>query len=188
MKKVKLHDKTFHRTLRHRTIVRKIKALADELNHRWRNAPQPPVFVSVLNGAFMFTAELLKHIDFPCEVAFVKLSSYAGTASSGKVSHALGIQRDTINGRDVIVLEDIVETGRTAEAIHCLLKEQEAESITFATLFFKPEAYRKSFRIDHYAMELPNDFIVGFGLDYDQLGRNLPDVYTLVPNDDSAEV
>ncbi len=180
MKKVTLHDKTFRRTLRQRTIVRKIKALAAELNRLWQGQPRPPLFVSVLNGAYLFTAELLKHIDFPCEVAFVKLSSYAGTASSGKVSHVLGIQRDTIKGRDVIVLEDVVETGRTAEAVHRLLREQGAAHITFATLFFKPGAYKKRFTIDHYAMELPNDFIVGFGLDYNQLGRNLPDVYTLV--------
>ncbi len=183
MKKVTLHDKTFRRTILNRDIVRKISALADELNDRWWSAPRPPLFVSVLNGAFMFTAELLKRIDFPCEVAFVRLSSYVGAESSGDVLQVIGLQMDAIEGRDVIVLEDIVETGRTAEVIHRLLSERDPRSITFATLFFKPQAYRKPFMIDHYAMQLPNDFIVGFGLDYNELGRNLPDVYTLVVND-----
>ena len=187
MKKVKLHDKTFRRTILHRDIVGKIKELADELNDRRWSAPQPPVFVSVLNGAFMFTAELLKRIDFPCEVAFIRLSSYEGTRS-GEVSQVIGLALDSLRDRDVIVLEDIVETGRTAEVIYRLLSEMEPRSTTFVTLFFKAEACPASVKIDHYAMELPNDFIVGFGLDYDQLGRNLPDVYTLVPNDDSAEV
>jgi hypoxanthine phosphoribosyltransferase len=180
MKKVKLHDKTFQRTISHREIVGQIRELAAELNRRWKGRMQPPVFVSVLNGAFMFTAELLKRIDFPCEVVFVKLSSYAGAESSGNVCQVLGLPEDAIRGRDVIVLEDIVETGRTVEALHRLLSAQEPCSLAFAVLFFKPESYTKPYRIDHYAMTLPNDFIVGFGLDYDQLGRNLPDVYTLV--------
>lgn len=180
MKKIKLHDKLFRRAIPHAEIVRKIDDLAEELNNQWKGNSQVPVFVSVLNGAFMFTAELLKRIDFTCELAFVKLSSYAGTASSGEVAQVIGLGGHTIHGRDVIVLEDIVETGNTVEAIHRLLSEQKPRSIAFATLFFKPEAYMKPLKIDHYAMELPNDFIVGFGLDYDQLGRNLRDVYTLV--------
>ena len=180
MKKVRLHDKIFRRAITHTEIVRKIDALAGELNDWWRGNSQIPVFVSVLNGAFMFTAELLKRIDFPCELAFVKLASYTGTESSGEVARVIGLDGHTIRGRDVIVLEDIVETGNTVEAIHRLLSEQKPRSIAFATLFFKPQAYMKPIRIDHYAMQLPNDFIVGFGLDYDQLGRNLRDVYTLV--------
>ncbi len=180
MKKVKLHDKTFRQTIPNRIIVRRIRALAGELNRRRANAPQPPVFVSVLKGAFMFTAELLKHIDFPCEVTFVKLSSYAGTESCGEVSQLLGLEPHAVQGRDVIVLEDIVETGRTVEALHRCLSEQEPRSLSFVTLFFKPEACSSPIKIDHYAMKLPNDFIVGYGLDYNQLGRNLPDVYTLI--------
>lgn len=180
MKTIKLFDRTFRRTIRHRVIVRKIRALAGEIDRRWRDAPQPPVFVSVLNGAFMFTAELLRRVDFPCEVVFVKLSSYEGLASNGDVLQMIGIQKDAIAGREVIVLEDIVETGRTAEAVHRLLSAHGPRSIAFAALFFKPEACQKTIPIDLYAMELPNDFIVGYGLDYNQLGRNLPDVYTLV--------
>ena len=183
MKKVKLHDKTFRRTILNRDIVQKVRMMADELNRRWRDSPQPPVFVSVLNGAFMFTAELLKQIDFPCEVAFVRLSSYVGTESCGEVSQVIGLDRCIVQGREVIVLEDIVETGHTVEVLRRLLGEMEPRSTTFVTLFFKAEACPASVKIDHYAMELPNDFIVGFGLDYDQLGRNLPDVYTLMPND-----
>jgi hypoxanthine phosphoribosyltransferase len=180
MKKVKLHDKTFRRTILYRDIVRKIKVLAEEINRRHAGAPQPPVFVSVLNGAFMFTAELLKHIDFPCETVFVRLSSYWGTESSGDVRQVIGLDRQAVHGRQVIVLEDIVETGRTVEVVRRLLEELEPDRMTFAALFFKPQAYANSFPIDLYAMELPNDFIIGFGLDYNQLGRNLPDVYTLM--------
>jgi len=180
MKKVKLHDKTFKRTIPYRDITRKIDELAEKLNAQWKGNSQIPVFVSVLNGAFLFTAELMKRIDFTCELAFVKLSSYDGLASGGEVNRVIGLEGHTIHGRDVIVLEDIVETGNTVEAIHHLLSEQKPRSIAFATLFFKPEAYMKPFKIDHYTMELPNDFVIGFGLDYDQLGRNLKDVYTLV--------
>ncbi|MDL2230420.1 hypoxanthine phosphoribosyltransferase [Alistipes sp. OttesenSCG-928-L06] len=170
----------FRRAIPHREIVRHIDLLAEALNAQWKGNSQIPVFVSVLDGAFMFTAELLKRIDFACEVAFIRLSSYAGTESSGEVRRLMGLDGHTVHGRDVIVLEDIVETGNTVEAIHQLLSEQAPRSIAFATLFFKPEAYAKPFKIDHYAMELPNDFVIGFGLDYDQLGRNLRDVYTLI--------
>lgn len=182
MKKVTLHDKTFRLSIPHRIVVRRVRALAAELNRHYKGHGDgpPPVFVSVLNGAFMFTAELLRHIDFPCETAFVRLSSYRGTASSGGVERILGLEGYVLAGRQVIVLEDVVETGRTVEAIHRLLAEKQPESVAFATLFFKPEAYSAAFKIDHYAMRLPNDFIIGYGLDYNQLGRNLPDVYTLV--------
>lgn len=180
MKKITLHDKTFRRTIPRREIILKIKALADKLNSRWAETAQPPVFVSVLNGAFMFTAELLRHIAFPCEVVFVRLASYDGLTSNGEVRELLGLEDGRLAGREVIVLEDIVETGRTVEALHRILSRQSPESIAFSALFFKPEAYAKPYKIDYYAMKLPNDFIVGFGLDYDQLGRNLPDVYALI--------
>lgn len=180
MKKVRLHDKVFGQAVSHAEIVRHIRELAKTLNKRWKESAQPPVFVSVLNGAFMFTAELMKHIDFTCELAFVKLSSYDKEKSAGKVSQIIGLDGHVIEGREVIVLEDIVETGNTVEALHELLSARNPETITYATLFFKPEAYMKPIKIDYYAMDLPNDFVIGFGLDYNQLGRNLKDAYTLL--------
>ncbi|MCD8185800.1 MAG: hypoxanthine phosphoribosyltransferase [Rikenellaceae bacterium] len=154
--------------------------MAIALNERWKGNSQIPVFVSVLNGAFMFTAELLQRIAFTCEVAFVKVCSYDGTESMGEVVEIIGLDGHILHGRDVIVLEDIVETGNTVEMLHRILSEHHPRSIAFATLFYKPEAYSKLFPIDFYAMQLPNDFVIGYGLDYNQLGRNLRDVYTLV--------
>ncbi|MDR0955145.1 MAG: hypoxanthine phosphoribosyltransferase [Rikenellaceae bacterium] len=180
MKRVTLHDKTFECTIPEAEILRRIDLLAEKLNRQWRGDGQVPLFVSVLSGAFLFTAELLKRLDFTCEVAFVKLSSYRGTQSAGEVAQVIGLEGHTVAGREVIVLEDIVETGNTVEAVLRLLEPLRPDSVAFAVLFFKPEVYHKSIAIDHYAMELPAGFIVGFGLDYNQLGRNLRDIYTLV--------
>ena len=180
METIKLHDKVFRRTIPYEEIVGRIGLLAGAFNRQWRDSSQPPVFVSVLNGAFMFTAELMKRLEFTCELAFVKVMSYTGTESSGKVTQVIGLDGHAISGRDVVVLEDIVETGNTIEAVRGMLLGQTPRSIAFASLFYKPEAYVNPFPVDHYAMELPNDFIVGFGLDYNRLGRNLPDVYTLI--------
>ena len=127
----------------------------------------------------MFTADLLKHIDFNCEVTFLKLTSYHGTSTTGSVKQLIGINEE-IKGRDVIVLEDIVDTGITLEQILEQLKSFEPSSIKVATLLYKPAAYKKNIKIDYVGMEIPNDFIVGYGLDYDGLGRNLADIYTLI--------
>jgi hypoxanthine phosphoribosyltransferase len=180
MKRVTLHDKTFECTIPEAEILHRIDLLAEKLNKQWQGDGRVPLFVSVLSGAFMFTAELLKRLDFTCEVAFVKLSSYRGTQSAGEVAQVIGLEGHTVAGREVIVLEDIVETGNTIEAVLRLLEPLRPASVAFAVLFFKPETYRKPIAIDHYAMELPAGFIVGFGLDYNQLGRNLRDIYTLV--------
>jgi hypoxanthine phosphoribosyltransferase len=137
-----------------------------------------PLFISILNGSFMFTADLFKHIDFVCEVTFLKLTSYNGTSSTGTVRQLIGVN-ESIKGRDVIVLEDIVDTGITIEQILDQLKGFEPASVKVASLLFKPEAYQKDMIIDYIGMNIPNDFIVGYGLDYDGLGRNLADIYTL---------
>ncbi|MCK5171178.1 MAG: hypoxanthine phosphoribosyltransferase, partial [Bacteroidales bacterium] len=138
-----------------------------------------PLFISILNGSFMFTADLFKHIDFTCEVTFLKLTSYRGTSSTGSVRQLIGVN-ESIAERDVIILEDIVDTGITIEQILGQLKSFEPASVKVASLLFKPEAYQKDFGIDYIGMEIPNDFIVGYGLDYDRLGRNFPDIYTLI--------
>lgn len=179
MKKIKLHDKTFRHAISYEEIEYSVKELAKKLNQEYAKSAEVPLFIGVLNGAFMFTAELMKQIEFTCELSFIKLASYDGMRSNGEVTRLIGLDRP-VEGREVIIVEDIVETGNTIEAIARLLEDQKPKNIRVVTLFFKPEAYTRSMKVDHYAMELPNDFIVGFGLDYDQLGRNLKDIYTLV--------
>ena len=178
MNQIKLKDKEFRVSIPQEKIQDAIKKIAEKINNDYKNK-EVPLFISILNGSFMFTADLFKHIDFICEVTFLKLTSYKGTASTGAVRQLIGVN-ESVEGRDVIVLEDIVDTGITLEQILGQLKSFEPASVRVASLLFKPEAYQKDFKIDYVGMEIPNDFIVGYGLDYDGLGRNLPDIYTLV--------
>lgn len=178
MKQVKLHDKEFKVSIPEEKIQKAVKNIAGKINTDYKDK-ETPLFISILNGSFMFTADLFKQIDFVCEVTFLKLTSYKGTASSGAVRQLIGVN-ESIEGRDVIVLEDIVDTGITLEQILGQLKSFEPASVRVASLLFKPEAYQKDLVIDYIGMEIPNDFIVGYGLDYDGLGRNLPDIYTLI--------
>ena len=137
-----------------------------------------PVFVGVLNGAFMMMADLMKHYRGMCEVSFVKMASYEGTTSTNEVKKLIGINQN-LEGRTVIVVEDIVDTGNTVEELKAIFKEQKVKHFKIATLFFKPEAYKKEIKIDYVGIRIPNKFIVGYGLDYNGLGRNLRDVYEL---------
>ena len=137
-----------------------------------------PIFLSVLNGSFMFTADLMRKIEIKSDIVFVKLASYDGTSSTGEVKQIMGLTK-SIKGRTVVVIEDIVETGNTIEEMYKILKEAGAEDIRICTLLFKPNAYRKDIKIDYAALHIPNDFIVGYGLDYDQLGRQYKDIYVL---------
>ena len=177
MKKVRLHDKVFRESIPYTVIGENIVSMARRINEDFAGR-DTPVFICILNGSFMFAAELLKCIRFNCEVSFVKLASYSGISSGESVSELVGLA-GSLKGRHVIVLEDIVETGATVKAVDDIVARHNPASVSYATLFFKPESYREDIRIDYYAMELPNDFIVGFGLDYSQLGRNLKDIYTL---------
>lgn len=127
----------------------------------------------------MFSADLLKLMDFPCEISFVKLSSYKGTGSTGKVKQLIGLNED-IEGRTVVLLEDIVDTGVTIENLVQQLKKMGPQDVKIATLLFKPEACQKEINLNYIGMKIPNEFIVGYGLDYNGYGRNLPDIYTLV--------
>lgn len=181
---VTLWGKTFERSIPYDTILNAVDDLACRINRDY-GVGQPiaetdkrglPIFVGVLNGAFMFMAELLKRIEFPCEVSFVKMSSYDGLASTGRVQELIGLKED-IAGRRVIVVEDIVETGGCIERLVGSLTVSHPASIEIATMLFKPGTYTKSFPIKYRAIELPDDFIVGFGLDYNGLGRNLKDIY-----------
>ncbi|HAN18457.1 MAG: hypoxanthine phosphoribosyltransferase [Bacteroidetes bacterium GWC2_33_15] len=178
MKKIKLKDKEFGVSIPSEDIQKVIVNLAKKINTDFKDA-EIPLFISILNGSFMFTADLLKHIDFNCEITFLKLSSYQGTSSTGNVKELIGIN-ENIKGRKIIVLEDIVDTGITLEQIVNELEKYNPEEIRVSTLLFKPAAYQKNINIDYVGMEIPNDFIIGYGLDYDGLGRNLADIYTLI--------
>ena len=137
-----------------------------------------PVFVGVLNGAFMVVSDFMKHYKGQCEVSFVKFSSYEGTSTTNELKQLIGLNQD-LTGRTVIIIEDIVDTGNTVEGLKALFKKQEVKHLKIATLFFKPDAFKKDIKLDYVGIRIPDKFIVGFGLDYDGLGRNLPEVYQL---------
>lgn len=137
-----------------------------------------PVFIGVLNGSFMVVSSFMKHYQKPCEVSFIKLASYEGTTSTNEVKQLIGLNQD-LTGRSVIVIEDIVDTGNTLAQLKELFKQQNVRHFKIATLFLKPDAYKKDIKIDYVGIRIPDKFIVGFGLDYDGLGRNLAEVYQL---------
>ena len=137
-----------------------------------------PVVIGVLNGAFMTVSDFMKHYAKPCEVSFVKLASYEGMASTNEVKQLMGLN-ENLEGRTVIIVEDIVDTGNTVEELKRMFEKEKVKQFKVATLFFNPEAYTKTIKLDYVGFEIPNKFIVGFGLDYDGLGRNLPEVYQL---------
>ncbi len=178
MKRVTLHDKTFELSIPRERIIGAIDALAARINEDYKGRPTP-LFLGVLNGAFMFMGELMQRIDFQCEISFVKMASYSGTRSTGSVSELIGLANN-IAGRDVIVVEDIVDTGDSISHILRSLVGHNPSSVRVATLLYKPEALRNKIEVDYYALAIPNDFIVGFGLDYNQLGRNFSDIYKIV--------
>ena len=142
-------------------------------------AGKNPLLLAVLNGSFMFAADLMRMITIPCEISFVKLASYQGTTSTGEIKEVIGINED-LTGRTVIIVEDIVESGLTMKRMIDTLGTRNPASIHICTLLLKPEKLKIDLNIEYAAMEIPNDFIVGYGLDYDQQGRNLRDIYTLV--------
>lgn len=178
METIQVHGKTFQRAIPYEQLQQAIAAVATRINTDYAEK-ETPLFLGVLNGSFMFMGELMKHIEFNCEISFVKLCSYNGTQTSGTVQQVIGLG-DSIKGRHVIIVEDIVDTGTCIDYMTHLLQEQEPASISVATLLFKPEAYTKHIPINYYAMAIPNKFIVGFGLDYNQQGRNYKDIYEIV--------
>jgi len=173
---IKLHDKKFEIYLESDVIQSAIKKVAGNIDRHYQNST--PIFIAVLNGAFMFAADLLKNITIPCEIHFVKMSSYEGTTSTGDVKELIGMPKE-INGRDLIILEDIVDTGTTIDKIDEILKKHTPQSTKIASLLLKPEAYHNQIKIDYVGMEIPNEFVVGYGLDYDGLGRNYKDIYKI---------
>lgn len=173
---VQLHDLQFTPFISEEKIMAAIEDVSKKLNAEWKE--EKPVFLGILNGAFLFASELIKRFEGDCEVNFVRLNSYEGTNTSGNVKMLSGLNR-SLENRSVIVIEDIVDTGNTLESIDSILKAEKVKQYKIATLFYKPEAYKKSLPIDYIGLEIPNDFIVGFGLDYNELGRNLRQVYKL---------
>ncbi|MGQ1889667.1 hypoxanthine phosphoribosyltransferase [Thermophagus sp. OGC60D27] len=177
MKRIQLLDKEFVLSIPASDIKKAIWEMAMKINQDLHD--KNPLMICILNGSFMFSADLMKLIEFPCEISFVKLSSYQGMGSTGEVKHLIGLN-EKVEGRTVVLLEDIVDTGVTIENLVGQLESQNPADVRIATLLFKPEACTRDIKLDYVGMEIPNDFIVGYGLDYDGYGRNLPDIYTVV--------
>ena len=178
--KIQLHDKTFKLFIPNEEIEKAIDAVAARLNRDYADATDenPVVLLCTLNGAVIFAAELLKRVTFPLVLKACKLSSYEGTSSTGVVKTEIPLPA-SLEGRRVLIVEDIVDTGSTIVAMTDLLKEKKVKDAKVCTLLLKTEVYKKDVKLDYVAMEIPNRFIVGFGLDYDELGRNIKDIYVL---------
>ena len=174
---IKLHDKKFRIMISAEEIDAAVTAVAQRINADYKEK-ETPLFLGILNGSFMFMSDLIKKIEFNAELSFVKLASYEGTASTGKVKNLIGLN-GSIEGRHVIIVEDIVDTGESIEHMIADLEQRKPASISVCTLFFKPGSYRKTRPIEYRAMEIGNEFIVGYGLDYNQLGRGFKDIYVV---------
>ena len=176
MPSLKFHDKHFVPYISTEEIINKVKELAEKLNEEYKD--KRPLFISVLNGSFMFTADLFKFLTIEAEVCFIKLASYKGTKSSGQILTAIGLDTD-INNRDVIILEDIIDTGKTMTEFLRQIKHQQPLSLKIAVLLHKPTATEYPLTIDYTCFQIPDKFVLGYGLDYDGLGRNLSQLYQL---------
>ena len=176
MKKVRILDKDFELFIEADTIQENIKRLAVDINNDLKD--KNPIFIAVLNGSFMFAGDLMKHVNIPSEITFVRIASYKGISSTLDLKEVLGLNED-IKDRTVVIVEDIVDTGHTIEKLISQFEVLEPKEIKIATLLFKPKALIKDIKPDYVALEIPNDFIVGFGLDYDGFGRNLQDIYKI---------
>ena len=177
MNTVTVKDKKFGISIPEAEILKEIDRLAARLNHDLEG--KNPLFLCVLNGSFMFAADLFRRITIPAEISFVKLASYEGTASTGVIKEVIGLS-ENIAGRTVVVVEDIVDTGCTMQKLLENLGTRSPEAIHVCTLLLKPEKLKVPLNVEYVALEIPNDFIVGYGLDYDGYGRNLRDIYTVV--------
>lgn len=177
MESIQIKDKKFAISITEEQILKEVDRVAEEINRDLKD--KNPLFLSVLNGSFMFTADLMKRITIPCEISFVKLASYQGISSTGKITEVIGVNED-ISGRCVVIVEDIVDTGLTMQRLLETLGTRNPKEIHIASLLVKPEKLQVPLSIKYAAMNIPNDFIVGYGLDYDGLGRNYKDIYTVI--------
>ena len=173
---IHLHDKTFEPFISAEEIDFAVANMAKQMDDDFFD--DIPVFVGVLNGSFMVMSDLMKHYRGMCEVSFVKMASYEGTKSTNEIKKLIGVNQN-LEGRTVVIVEDIVDTGNTIEELKAIFKQEKVKHLKIATLFFKPDAYKKDIKLDYVGIRIPDKFIVGYGLDYDGLGRNLTDVYQL---------
>jgi hypoxanthine phosphoribosyltransferase len=177
MKRIKLLDREFSLSIPASDLKKAIWQMAEKINADLWN--KNPLMVCILNGSFMFSADLMKLIEFPCQISFVKLASYEGMGSTGTVKELIGFN-EKLEGRTVVLLEDIVDTGITVENSVAQLMQMGAGEVLVATLLFKPDACKRDIDLHYVGMKIPNDFIVGYGLDYNGYGRNLPDIYSVI--------
>ncbi|MGC1471679.1 MAG: adenylate kinase [Psychroserpens sp.] len=173
---IKLHDLHFKTFITEQELDRIVQRMVDEIANDMKD--EIPVFVGILNGSFMFVSDFVKKYPKPCEVTFIKLASYEGLKSSEDIQRLIGLTQD-LSGRKVVILEDIIDTGNTLEEVHRIFENEAVGDLKIATLFYKPEAYKKDFILHYVGQEIPNKFIVGYGLDYNELGRDLPAIYQL---------
>ena len=176
MNRVTIKDKTFEVSIPEAQVKERVRELAQQMSRDLEG--KNPLFLGVLNGAFIFAADLMREMTIPCEISFVKLASYQGTTSTGTIKEVIGINED-LTGRTVVIVEDIVESGLTIKRMMEQIGTRNPASVQVCTLFFKPEKLKEDLTLDYVAFSIPNDFIVGYGLDYDQQGRQLRDVYSL---------
>ena len=174
---IKVKDREFEVFLKEEDIQKEIKRVASEINRDYKD--KEPLFLCILNGSFMFAADLLKEVNVPCNVSFVKVASYQGTDTTGKVKELMGLQ-ESVEGRHVVIVEDIVDTGYTMRDILDSLAEKNAASVNVCALLCKPDKLKVDINLKYLAMNIPNGFIVGYGLDYDGFGRNSRDIYKIV--------
>jgi adenylate kinase len=174
---IKLHDKHFKSYIPAEKIDEAIQQLVTQISEDIKTV-EKPLFIGILNGSFMFVADFIRKYHYNCEVSFVKLASYEGTNSTGKIKQLVGVN-ENLEGRTVVILEDIIDTGNTLQEIYEIFKDKNLKQLKIATLFFKPDVYKKELSIDYIGISIPDKFIVGYGLDYDGLGRNLESIYQL---------
>ena len=174
---IKVHDKSFETYLSEKTIQQRVKEMAADINRDYEG--KRTLFIAILNGSFMFAADLFKHLTIPAEICFIKLASYKGMKSSGKVVTSIGLEEDLF-GKEVIIVEDIVDTGKTLHRFLPKLFHQQPHSLKIATLLHKSEATEYPLKLDYIGFNIPNKFVVGYGLDYDGLGRNLKEIYQVL--------
>lgn len=182
--KVRLHDKTFERYLTSQEISDKTRELARRINDDYTG--KSPLVLSILNGSFMFAADLVRYFDFPLVIEFVRYSSYDGTGSTGTVKKIFGMKTPA-KGQDILIIEDIIDTGLTLSQALKDLQDQQPASVKVVSLLLKPDALKHKIPLDYVGFEIPNDFVVGYGLDYDELGRDLPSVYRLAGENSNGQ-
>jgi len=176
METIQIKDKQFKLSIPSEQILEAVKEVGEQMNRDL--ADKNPLFICVLNGAFMFAGDLMKVVNIPCEITFIKLSSYEGLYTTGTVKEVMGLNESVV-GRNIVIVEDIVDTGITMDKIITSLQSKGANEILVSTFLQKPDALQRDIKVDYVAMKIPNEFIVGYGLDYDGYGRNLKDIYTL---------